>query len=74
VPDDFTLLISERRLPGYMKSQLSGRFIPRERQVMASTGVIYDRDELHRLLTASSHPICVITGRPLTDNPDALLV
>jgi ubiquitin-protein ligase len=74
VPEDFSIVVSERKVPAYMKSQISGKFIPKDRQVLASSGVLYDRDELRKLLQSSGHPTCVITGRPLTDDLDEILV
>jgi hypothetical protein len=69
VPADWSLEINPNAgVPPYLRSQVNGKFIPVGKRVIASTGVLYDQDDLVQLLTASPNPICVITGRPLTDD------
>jgi ubiquitin-protein ligase len=69
VPADWSLAINpDAGVPPYLRSGVTGKFIPVEKRVVASTGVVYDRDDLRQLLTSSPNPICVITGRPLTEN------
>ena len=53
-----------------MRSQISGKSMDPKNKVISSTGVPYDKHELLQLITTSKNPICVITGRPLTDNPN----
>lgn len=40
--------------------------------VRSSTGVIYEREELKQLVRANQNPICVITGKPLTETADEI--
>ena len=51
--------------------QLSGRKI--KDPVFSSTGVIYEREELLHLLKTNEHPICVFTGRELTEKPEDIM-
>lgn len=60
------------KIPPYMMSQISGKPIDRNSMVMASSGVYYDRNELIQLLRSNPNPICVITGKPLTDKLENL--
>jgi ubiquitin-protein ligase len=69
VPETWSLGIDpDQGIPPYLRSPVNGKVIPVEKRVVASTGVIYDRDTLRQLLSSSPNPICLITGRPLTDN------
>lgn len=69
VSDDFCLEFGEN-IPFFMLSQVSGKQIPLERIVIASSGVPYDRDELMKLVNSNRNPICVITGKILTEKPE----
>jgi ubiquitin-conjugating enzyme E2 D/E len=72
VPDTFSVVVKDH-VPPYLRSQMSGKAIPRERQVRASSGAIYDREELRQLVTSSRNPVCVITGKPLTETEEDFL-
>jgi ubiquitin-protein ligase len=49
------------------RSPFTGDPIPKDKQVRASSGVIYHRDELKQYVTTSTSPVCVITGKKLTE-------
>ena len=66
VTDDFKLEITDH-IPPYMMSQISGKPIQKDKLIMASSGVYYDKDELKQLISSSKNPICVITGKILTE-------
>lgn len=51
--------------------QISGKKI--KDPVFSSTGVIYEREELLHLLKTNEHPICVVTGRELTEKPEDIM-
>ncbi|OHT12808.1 hypothetical protein TRFO_17281 [Tritrichomonas foetus] len=72
VPDDFKVSFDEGHIPQYMMSQISGKFLdPKSPDtIKSSTGVYYDRNELKQLVTSNKNPICVVTGKPLTETPD----
>jgi hypothetical protein len=69
VDPTFSLTINpDAGVPPYLRSQITGKFIPIDRQYKASSGAIYDRDEFKQLLiTSRPNPICPITGKPLTE-------
>ena len=71
VPDGFTLKFSDK-VPPYMLSQISGKPLQKDKMVMASSGVYYDRDELKQLVASNKNPVCLITGKPLTERPEDL--
>lgn len=58
------------RTPLFMISQVYGRAI--RDPVLASSGVFYERSELIQLVSSSSNPICVITGKELTEKTDEI--
>jgi hypothetical protein len=66
-PVDFSIGPCELGIPAFMRSQFSGQFIPMEKQYIASSGAMYNIDELWQLLATSANPICVVTGKPLTE-------
>jgi hypothetical protein len=72
VPDTFSVVVKDH-IPPYLRSQMSGKAIPKELQGRASSGAIYDRDELRELVISSRNPICVITGKPLTETEEDFL-
>ena len=71
VNPNFTLDF-EKHVPPYMRSQISGKEIPPENLVKASSGVYYDREELKQLIASSINPICVVTGKQLTETIEEL--
>lgn len=56
--------------PAHMISQISGVEI--RDPVLASSGVYYDRNELRRLVSSNHNPVCVVTGRRLTERIDEI--
>ena len=60
----------QEQTPLFMISQIYGGTI--RDPVLASSGVFYEREELLQLVSSSSNPICVITGRPLTEQADEI--
>ena len=71
VPSDFTISFTDH-VPPYMLSQISGKPISKEKMVKASSGVYYDKDELRQLVASNKNPVCVITGKILTERPEDL--
>jgi ubiquitin-protein ligase len=68
VDPTFTLTINpDAGVPPYLRSQITGKFIPIAKQYKASSGVIFDIDEFKQLITSQADPICPITGKPLTE-------
>lgn len=57
--------------PPYMLSQICGKKI--KHPIKASTGVFYEKDELIQLISSSPNPICVVTGKPLTEKLEDLI-
>ncbi|KAK8896924.1 hypothetical protein M9Y10_014850 [Tritrichomonas musculus] len=70
VDDRYKLTFDGANVPAYMVSQISGRVI--KDPVRSSTGVIYEREELRQHVKANQNPICVITGRPLTEKVEEI--
>lgn len=70
-PNDFNVP-EEVYVPPQNRSPITGNPIDPENAVIASSGIMYDRDELKALLRSCAQPRCVITGKILTDNPDQL--
>ncbi|KAK8883269.1 hypothetical protein M9Y10_045920 [Tritrichomonas musculus] len=66
LPSDFTLP-KEDHAPQFLISQISGKVIKKANLIMASSGVYYDKDELKRLVESKKNPVCVITGKILTE-------
>ena len=66
IPSDFTLP-EEKYVPQHLVSQISGKVIKKDNLFMASTGIYYDKDELKRLVESNKNPVCVITGKILTE-------
>ncbi|OHT16241.1 hypothetical protein TRFO_41941 [Tritrichomonas foetus] len=64
-PAEFKVEVIRDKIPPHLRSQISGK--PISDKVLASSGVFYDREELKQLITSSRLPICVITGKPLTE-------
>lgn len=65
VDDRYMLTFDGANVPAYMVSQIKD-------PVRSSTGVIYEREELKQLVRANQNPICVITGKPLTETADEI--
>lgn len=72
VSDDFSLNFTPENIPKYMISQITMKFLKKENMIRASSGVYYDRDELRQLLMSHKDPVCVITGKPLTEDPSEI--
>ena len=70
VPSDFTIRSTEK-IPLYFISQISGKIIKKEKMIITSTGVYYDKDELIRLISSSKNPVCVVTGK-YSEGKDAI--
>ncbi|OHT11426.1 hypothetical protein TRFO_19161 [Tritrichomonas foetus] len=70
-PDDFKVQLGNY-IPPYMLSQISGKVLDPNspNTVKASSGIYYDRNELKQLVSSSKTPICVVTGKPLTERPE----
>lgn len=60
----------EDQIPAYMISQVSGR--PIRDPVLASSGVYYERNELRRIVSSRRNPVCVVTGRVLTERSEEI--
>ena len=69
VPEGFTIEFHDN-IPPYMLSQISGKPLQKGKTVIASSGALYDKDELKQLVSSNRNPICVITGKPLTERPE----
>jgi ubiquitin-conjugating enzyme E2 D/E len=65
IPEAFSIEVGEQ-IPPYLRSAFSGKYIPKERRVVAPGGVIYDREELNNRRTTTDAPICPVTGNSLT--------
>jgi hypothetical protein len=66
VPADFVL--EELTVtPQWERSAFTGEAIPIEKQMIASSGVIYHRDELREHIASTPNAKCVITGLPLRE-------
>ena len=74
VDPNFTVAVGQSVVPDYLKSGITGKYIPKDKRVMASSGVIYNRDELITLIMSSNHPVCAVTGKPLTETVESLYI
>lgn len=63
-------LTFEEHVPYYMISQISGHEI--KDPVLSSTNVWYDREELKQLVASNKNPICIVTGKVLTEKHEDL--
>jgi ubiquitin-protein ligase len=54
-------------VPQCERSAFTGDPIPRDKQVKASSGIIYHRDELKQYIASTANPVCAITGKLLTE-------
>lgn len=66
--EDYSNQVDDDHVPFYMKHNK----IKEENMVLASSGVYYDKDELRQLLASNEKPICVFTGKVLTEKPEDL--
>ena len=57
-------------IPPHMRSQISGKAITEKNKYFASSGVFYDIDEFKQLITSNKNPVCIITGKQLTERPE----
>jgi hypothetical protein len=60
-------LDTETVVPAWTRSPFTGLPIPTDKQYRTSNGILYHKDELKQHLAASDTPICVVTGKPLTE-------
>ena len=70
-PDGF-VVPEEVYVPPQNRSPITGNPIDPANAIMASSGILYDRDELKTLLRSSPQPRCVVTGKILTEDPNLL--
>jgi hypothetical protein len=66
VPADFQLE-QMTIVPQWERSPFTGDPIPKDKQMRASSGVLYNRDELKQYILSTQNPICQITGKPLSE-------
>jgi ubiquitin-protein ligase len=71
VPAGFKLE-AEVIVPAWKRSAFTGMPIPLDKQVMASSGILYHIDELRQHLASTANPICVVTGKELTERVEDL--
>jgi hypothetical protein len=71
-PKTFKLDV-ETVVPPWMRSPFTGMPIPPDKQYKTSNGVLYHKDELRQHLAASDSPICVVTGKPLTEKVEDIV-
>jgi ubiquitin-protein ligase len=64
LPSSYAIEVGAQ-IPPYLRSGLTGKYIPKERRVVSANGVVYDRAEVRRLLAVTDSPVCAITGKPL---------
>ena len=70
--DDDVSDMFEKEFNDNMPFLTSRKPINPENRILASSGVYYDREELRQLVKSSKNPICIITGKPLTETIDDL--
>ena len=63
---------NEEYVPPQNRSPITGKPINPRNAIVASSGILYDRDELKTLLRSSTTPRCVITNKILTEDPDKI--
>ena len=56
-----------QNIPPHLISQISGKPIPKNNLIMASSGVYYNKEDLIQLISSNKNPICVVTGKILTE-------
>jgi ubiquitin-conjugating enzyme E2 D/E len=66
VPADFQLE-QMTIVPQWERSPFTGDPIPKDKQIRASSGVLYNRDELKQYILSTQNPICQVTGKRLTE-------
>lgn len=64
VPGGYSIDVGEQ-IPPYLRSGYSGKYIPKERRVVGTGGIVYDCNEVRQLLAASDASLSPITGKPL---------
>jgi ubiquitin-protein ligase len=73
VPDDFSIEIGEQ-IPRDSRTVADPKFIPKERREVSKGGLVSNLADLLQLKADADVPRCQITGRPLTDIDDLLLI
>lgn len=73
VPNDINLNFNPKKhVPHYMLSQISREKLQKDKMILASSGVYYDKDELKKIISSNQNPVCAITGKILTEKPEDL--
>ncbi|KAK8834967.1 hypothetical protein M9Y10_001600 [Tritrichomonas musculus] len=61
-------------VPIHNISQFNCKKIPEKSLILASSRVYYDKKELKEYLKSYQHPICIITGKELTDKAENISI
>jgi ubiquitin-conjugating enzyme E2 D/E len=61
VPSDFSIELKGDHVPQYMRSQMSGKYVPVDQRVIAEDGIMVSRDEYLR--RGRAQPTNIITGQ-----------
>jgi ubiquitin-protein ligase len=51
----------------FERSPFTGDPIPKGKQIKASSGILYHRDELKQYIASTPNPVCAVTGKLLTE-------